>query len=322
MLAVYAASTDADRPLRGLTIGDRPDPAPPAGWTTVRLRAAGLNHHDVWTLRGVGVDPARLPMILGCEGAGVDELGREVIVHPVVGDAAAGNGDATLDPGWRLLSGEYDGTFADAVAVPAGNLVPKPAELSFEEAACLSGAWLTAYRMVFDRARLRPASTVLVQGAGGGVSTALVVLAAAAGHRVWVTGRSEARRDQALALGAAAAFPPGARLPDRVDAVFETVGLATWKHSVDVLRPGGTLVVAGATAGSLVPTDLRRVFYRQLSIVGSSLGTRAQLAELTRLCVDAGIRPAIGLRLPLQDARRGFEALMSGDVFGKVVFTR
>ena len=155
MLAVYAASQSADDPLSGLVVGERPDPAAREGWTTVSLRAAGLNHHDVWSLRGVGLPADRLPMILGCDGAGVDEAGNEVIVHAVV-PSDGWRGDETLDPRRTLLSELHDGTLAEKVAVPTTNLVPKPAGLSWEHAACLSTAWLTAYRMLFSNAGLTP----------------------------------------------------------------------------------------------------------------------------------------------------------------------
>jgi len=240
MFAVYASSFSADAPLDSLTVGERPEPQVPDGWTTVQVRAAALNHHDVWSLRGVGLREDALPMILGCDAAGVDEDGNEVVVHAVVSDPAW-SGDETLDPKRSLLSERHQGTFADRVAVPRRNLVPKPAGLSFEEAACLPTAWLTAYRMLFTQSGLRPGDTFLVQGAGGGVATALIKLGRAAGLRVYVTSRSEDKRSRALELGAHEAFESGARLPQRVDAVMETVGAATWSHSVKSLRPGGTI---------------------------------------------------------------------------------
>src|ERR687889_1986352 len=235
MIAAYAARIAKEDPLSGLEVGERPAPEVPDGWARVRLRAASLNHHDVWSLRGVGLAEDRLPMILGCDGAGVDEEGREVVVHAVIGDPAWKE-DETLDPKRSLLSERYQGTFADEVVVPRRNLVPKPATLSFEQAACLPTAWLTAYRMLFTRSGVAPGATVLVQGAGGGVSTALVALGSAAGYRMWVTSRDEARRARALELGADQAFESGARLPERVDAVMESVGRATWSHSAKALK--------------------------------------------------------------------------------------
>src|SRR5437763_7347347 len=280
MFAVTAARIDADDPLSGLELGDRPEPAAPDGWITVTVKAAALNHHDVWTLRGVGISEKQLPMILGCDAAGSDEDGNEVVVHSVIGDPDAGGGDETLDPRRSLLSERYDGTLAELVAVPRRNLVPKPAELSFEQAACLPTAWLTAYKMLFSRAGVRPGDTVLVQGAGGGVATAAIALGRAAGLRVWATSRHEQKRARAVALGAHDAFETGAKLPGKVDAVLESVGAATWQHSLRSVRPGGRVVVCGATSGYSVETDLPRVFFTQVDILGSTMGTRADLAGL------------------------------------------
>ncbi|WP_067490236.1 zinc-binding dehydrogenase [Actinomadura hibisca] len=321
MFAVTATRFDADDPLNGLTYGERPDPQAPEGWTTVTVKAAALNHHDLWSLKGVGLREDQLPMILGCDAAGVDEDGNEVIVHAVIGDPDRGDGDETLDPKRSLLSEVHDGTLAQKVAVPRRNLVPKPAELSFEEAACLPTAWLTAYRMVFGKAGLEPGSSVLVQGAGGGVATAAISLASAAGYRVYATSRSEDKRERALELGADQALESGARLPERVDAVIETVGEATWSHSLKSLRPGGRVVVSGATSGQVPPAELNRVFFLQLSVVGSTMGTRAQLDRLAKFLVKSGVRPRIDRVLPLERAAEGFAAMHEGDLFGKVVFT-
>ena len=321
MFAVTADRIDADDPLAGLAAGERADPSPPPGWTTVSVKAASFNHHDVWTLRGVGISADRLPIVLGCDAAGLDEDGNEVVIHAVVGDPEAGAGDETLDPSRSLLSERYDGTFADRVAVPRRNLLPKPACLSFAEAACLPTAYLTAYRMLFGKAGLQPGATVLVQGAGGGVATALILLGRAAGYRVWATSRSEVKRERAIELGADQAFPSGARLPERVDAVLETVGEATWAHSLRALKPGGTIVISGATSGSMPPADLSRVFFLQLSVIGSTMGTRDQLGRLLRFCEQTGVRPRIDRTLPLASAADGFAAMISGELFGKVVFT-
>jgi NADPH:quinone reductase-like Zn-dependent oxidoreductase len=320
VLAVFADKLDPDDPLSGLKIGERPEPEVPDGWTTVTVKATSLNHHDLWSLRGVGLPEDRLPMILGCDAAGLDPDGNPVIVHSVISDPDW-RGDETFDPKRSLLSERYPGTMAEQVAVPRRNVLPKPPELSFEEAACLPTAWLTAYRMLYTRGGVVPGITVLIQGAGGGVATAAVALASAAGARVWVTARSEEKRRQALALGADGAFESGTRLPERVDVVIETVGEATWAHSIRSLKPGGTLVVSGATTGDAPPAQLTRVFFLQLSVVGSTMGTRDELERLARLCVDRDVRPAIDRTLPLRDARQGFETMLSGEVVGKIVFT-
>ncbi len=321
MLAAYAASQSATDPLSGLVVGERPEPQVREGWARVTLRAAALNHHDVWSLKGVGLPADRLPMILGCDGAGVDDQGNEVLVHAVV--ASEGwRGDETLDPRRTLLSELHDGTLAEQVVVPAGNLVPKPEALSWESAACLSTAWLTAYRMLFTNSGVRPGGTVLVQGAGGGVATALIQLGAAAGYRVWVTSRDEERGRRALELGADRVFGSGERLPDRVDAVMETVGAATWSHSINSLRPGGTVVISGATSGDApARAELTKIFFKQLRVVGSTMGTREELASLASFVVQQGIEPVVDSVLPLAEARDGFARMVEGDVFGKVVFT-
>ncbi len=320
MRAVFVSSPSPDDPLSALEVGDRPEPEVPDGWTTVQVRAVSLNHHDLFSLRGVGLPQERMPMILGTDAAGLDEDGSEVVVHGVV--ASPGwTGDETLDPKRTLFSELHQGTMAERVAVPRRNLLPKPAELSFAEAACLPTAWLTAYRMLFVRSGLRPGQTVLVQGASGGVATALVVLGRAAGYRMWVTGRSEEKRTAALALGADQAFETGARLPERVDGVMETVGKATWSHSVKSLRPGGVIVTSGATTGFDPSAELNRVFFTQLSVVGSSMGTRDELESLVQLCRVTGVRPVVDVELPLERAREGFARMHEGRTAGKIVFT-
>jgi NADPH:quinone reductase-like Zn-dependent oxidoreductase len=258
-------------------------------------------------------------MILGCDAAGVDQDGNEVIVHGVITDG--GYADETVDPGRSLLSEKHQGTFAERVAVPARNLIPKPATLTWAEAACLPTAWLTAYRMLFTRSGLAPGQTVLIQGAGGGVSTALIMLARQAGFRVWVTSRDEAKGARAVELGAHEAFASGARLPEKVDVVMETVGAATWSHSLRSLKPGGRVVIAGATSGSQPPADLSRVFFLQLSVVGSTMGTREELERLVAMCEATGVRPLIDHVLPLARADEALRHVASGDLFGKIVLT-
>ena len=322
MFAVFAEKFSPDDPLSGLVVGERPDPEVPDGWTTVTVKAAALNHHDLWSLRGVGLREEALPMILGCDAAGVDEDGNGVLIHAVISDPAW-RGDETEDPRRSLLSERYPGTFADRVAVPRANLVPLPASLSYEEAACLPTAWLTAYRMLYVQGGLKPGQSVLVQGAGGGVATALITLARAGGLQVFATSRDEAKRAKALEIGAHATYKTGERLPDRVDAVMETVGAATWTHSLRSLRPGGTLVISGATSGPNPDnTELNRIFFLQLRVIGSTMGTSTELGRLVSFLDATGTKPLIDRTLPMSDAREGFAAMNSGDVFGKVVFTR
>jgi NADPH:quinone reductase-like Zn-dependent oxidoreductase len=319
MFAASAVAFSPDDPLSALRLGDHPEPIVPHGWVVVDVRATSVNHHDLWTLKGVGLSAERLPMILGCDAAGVDPEGNEVIVHGVITDG--GYADETVDPGRSLLSEKHQGTFAERVAVPARNLIPKPASMTWEQAACLPTAWLTAYRMLFTRSGLVPGQTVLIQGAGGGVSTALIMLARQAGFRVWVTSRDEAKGARAVELGAHEAFASGARLPEKVDVVMETVGAATWSHSLRSLKPGGRVVIAGATSGSQPPADLSRVFFLQLSVVGSTMGTRDELERLVAMCEATGVRPLIDHVLPLASADEALRHIASGDLFGKIVLT-
>jgi NADPH:quinone reductase-like Zn-dependent oxidoreductase len=319
MFAVTATHPSPDDPLAGLALGDHPDPSPPAGWEVVEVRAATLNHHDLWSLRGVGIAEDAFPVVLGCDAAGVAADGREVVVHSVVGSLEGG--DETLDPRRSILSEHHDGTFAERVAVPARNLVPKPESLSFAEAACLPTAYLTAYRMLFTRGDLRPGQRVLIQGAGGGVATAAILLARAAGLHVTVTSRDEDRLAAAVDLGAHEGVVSGQRVPRRVHAVMETVGEATWEHSLKAMEPGGRIVVSGATSGPNPPADLNRVFFKQLEVVGSTMGTREELVRLVGLLDATGVRPLIDDVLPLDEARTAFQRLAEGEVFGKLVLT-
>ncbi len=321
MRAAYAESINPDDPLAGLVVGERPDPEPPKGWTRIAVRAASLNHHDLWTLRGVGIGAEQLPMILGCDAAGIDEsTGAEVVVHAVV-NGPGWTGDDTLDPARKLLSEAPQGSLAEYVIVPEGNVVAKPAELSFAEAACLSTAWLTAYRMLFVKSGLRPGQTVLVQGASGGVASACIAMARAAGYRVFATARTEAKQAAALELGAHEAYAAGARLPDRVDAVMETVGDATWSHSARSLKPGGRIVVSGATSGFNPPAELNRFFFLQLQVIGSTMGTKAELRDLLAFLQATGLRPRIDRVIPLEQASEGLAAMAAGDLVGKIVLT-
>lgn len=312
MHAAYASMFDADNPLAALAVGERPEPVlPDPGWVIVQVRASSLNHHDLWSLRGVGLSPERLPMILGCDAAGIDPDGTEVVVYPVVADPA--------DPrGVSILSEHHQGTLAEQVAVPRANLVPKPAGMSFTDAACLPTAWLTAWRMLTTRGRMAEAEAVLVQGAGGGVATAAVAIAVAAGKRVYATSRSAAKRERIAALGATA-MEPGARLPERVGVVVETVGAATFEHSMKSAATGARIVVSGATAGHEPKVNLRRVFAMQLEILGTSMGTRDELADLLAFCQTHDVRPMVDTVYGFSQVTEAFARLHSGEVFGKVV---
>ena len=310
MRAAYASTVEPDDPLAALAVGDLPEPTPPDGWVTVDVRASSLNHHELWSLRGVGLPADRLPMILGCDAAGVDPDGNEVVVYAVVPDPG--------DPrGLSLLSERFPGTLADRVAVPAENLIPKPAGLSFADAACLPTAWLTAWNML-SRGRAGEAEAVLVQGAGGGVATAAVVLAVAMGKRVYATSREEWKRERVTALGATA-LAPGARLPERVGVVIESVGEPTFDHSMKSAAPEARIVVCGATGGHRAAVDLRRVFAMRLEILGATMGTAAELRALLEFLVEKDVRPVIDSTFGFSAVADAFARLHSGDVFGKVV---
>lgn len=321
MYAARARSQDPEDPLAGLCLEEVPQPQERPGWTKVRVRASSVNMHDVWTLRGVGHPADRLPITLGCDVAGTTADGRDVLVHPVFGDSDAGRGDVTLDPGRHLMSEQIDGTFAQWVLVPTSSLIDKPEWLSFEEAACLPVAWGTAYRMLFTRARVRAGDRVLVQGAGGGVAGAAIALSSAAGAVTYATSRSADKREYARGLGAKTAVETGGRLPERVDVVVETVGEVTWSHSMRALRPGGVIVIAGATTGDMPPAELTRIFYLQQSVLGSTGCTKPELEALLRMMEATGVRPHIDSVHPLADIHAAFSRMIEGDVLGKIVIT-
>ena len=322
MFAVYAHSVDPENPLDVLTVGEIVEPQTPTDWVTVNVKSASLNHHDIWSLKGQALKADRVPMILGSDAAGITDDGREVVVHAVIGETQNVGGkvlDETLDMRRTLLSELYPGTLAERVRVPLQNLLDKPSSISFEEASCLPTAYLTAYRMLAKRSNTQPGDTVLIQGAGGGVATAAIVLGKALGLTVWATSRDENKRSFATGLGADEVFESNAKLPGKVDAVIETVGEATWSHSLRSLRPGGTIVVSGATSGAMPPADLNRIFFLQLSINGSTMGSRNDFVELLDLLERTNTRPVIDRVLPMTDARVAFESMLQGDVQGKLV---
>ncbi|HEY1619881.1 MAG TPA: zinc-binding dehydrogenase [Streptosporangiaceae bacterium] len=323
MLAAYASKPSPDDPLAGLDVGEQPEPSVPAGWVRVRMRAASLNMHDVITLRGVRLRPDQFPMILGCDGAGVLDDGTEVVILPSV-NAPGWAGEERLDPDRTMLTEHYQGSFAQLVAVPARNVVPKPASVSFAEAACTGTAWLTAYRMLFVSARLRPGTSIAVQGRLGSISVALVRLGAAAGMRVWVAGTGVATA--AGRLGAAGTFDPADGPPAPVDAVFDAgTDEAEWSHAVPWLRPGGTIVCGGNRSGrsragySMSALDLLMTI--EGALVGSGRGTRDDLTALLAFLDRAGVRPGVARELPLERAREALAAMAAGATSGKIVLT-
>jgi NADPH:quinone reductase-like Zn-dependent oxidoreductase len=216
-----------------------------------------------------------------------------------------------------LLSEHFPGTLAERVWVPRENLIPKPAGLSFVDAACLPTAWLTAWNMLTTRGRVDEVEAVLVQGAGGGVATAAVVLAVAMGKRVYATSREEWKRERITALGATA-LESGSRLPERVGLVIEPVGAPTFEHSMKSSRPEARIVVCGATGGHQATVDLRRVFAMRLEILGATMGSAADLRALLDFLVAQDVRPVIDSTYGFSAVADAFARLYSGEVFGKV----
>ncbi|WP_432906682.1 zinc-binding dehydrogenase [Micromonospora matsumotoense] len=313
MRAAHVLTPCADDPVGALRVGDLDAPAAPPGWVDVDVRAGALNMHDLWTLRGVGTAPHDGPRVIGSDAAGVAG-GRDVIVYPVLPTAPNGR----TVPHATLLPDVGYGVLAERIVVPAAHLVPKPARLSWAEAASLPTAWLTAYRMLFTRAAVAPGQVVLVQGAGGGVATAAISLAVAAGATVMVTSRSPAKRERALALGAAVALDSGARTPELADIVVETVGPATFAHSTRATRAGGTIVVCGGTSGFTAELDLPRLFAREISVHGATMGTLDEFVALVGFVDTHRVRPAVDSVVDLADIRVQAGRMLAGAGFGKL----
>lgn len=324
MFAVYVEKPNSTDPLSALIVGERPDPVVPEGWVRVKMSIASLNWHDILTLSGTGRAIGRFaafPMILGCDGIGTLDDGTEVAVYPVLG-TPDWKDDETLDPQRRVFSEMDQGSFADYMVVPRRNVVPLPKNLPRIPAAVLGASFLTAYRMMFTRVRLRPGQTILVQGASGGVATALIQLGRAVGLRVWATGRSDEKRTMAERLGAHRTFASNEKLPEQVDAVFDPVGKVTFQHSMDSVRTGGTIVVCGVVTGARPEIDLARIFVEQITVTGVFAGTRTEFRDLINFVAESGIEPQVGMVLPMTDAAEGFRVMWEGKVPGKIVFTR
>jgi zinc-binding alcohol dehydrogenase/oxidoreductase len=294
-----------------------PDPAPGPGEVLVELRAASLNHLDVWVRQGRPSVPK--PRILGADGAGVlAGTGERVVINP--GLAHEG--------GIHVLGEHRDGTHAELVAVPRSAVHPIPDGLSFEEAAAFPLVFETAYRMLVTKARLAPGEWVLAWGIGSGVSTAALAIAKALGARVVVTSSSAEKRRRALELGADEALDHGAEdVPARVreltgggaHVVVEHVGEATWQRSLASARPGGRVVVCGATTGPNPPAALHRIWWRELQVLGSTMGTAEDFAGAYALVASGRARPVVDSVFPLAEARAAHERLERGEQLGKIV---
>jgi NADPH:quinone reductase-like Zn-dependent oxidoreductase len=292
MFAVYAASPNLDNPLASLVVGERPEPQVPPGWVRVKVSHASLNRHDLFTLRGITAheDPISFPMILGNDGTGMLDDGTPIVIYPVMG-SDDWRDDETLDPHWHIFSEKVPGTFADYVAVPKRNAIPLPEGISALDASVLGTAWLTAYRALFTKSSLVPGETLLVQGASGGMATALIKLGRAAGFEVWATSRTAKGRALAEKLGAHCTFDSNEKLPRKVQAVIDNIGPTSWEHSIASVARGGTLVITGVTTGLEAPLPLLPMLSEQLTVCGSIMGTRQDMKNLISFIVGTGIKP-------------------------------
>ena len=260
-------------------------------------------------------------MILGNDGAGTLDDGAPVVIYPVIG-SDDWRGDETLDPHWHIFSEFAQGTIADYVAVPKRNAIPLPDGISALDASVLGTAWLTAYRALFTKSRIQPGQTLLVQGASGGMSKALIQMARAAGVETWVTSRSPEGRALGERLGARRTFGQNEKLPRRVDVVVDNIGKVTWEHSLQSVRAGGTVVTLGVTTGNDPSANLMRLFSEKITVMGSIMGTLEEMNNMIRLVIDAGIKPEIGVVMPMEEAKEAILAMVEGRTHGKTVFTR
>jgi zinc-binding alcohol dehydrogenase/oxidoreductase len=307
---------------------DVADPVAGDGEVLIRLRAASLNHLDLWVRKGLPSVPK--PRILGADGAGVVEALGEGVDGVAVGDAVVINPGLAHDSRVTVLGEHTDGTHAELIAVPAANVYPIPDGLGFEEAAAFPLVFLTAYRMLVTRARVAEGEWVLVWGAGGGVGTAAFSIARALGARTIVTSSSEEKLERLRELGADAALDHGkVDVPAEVkeltgggaDVVIEHVGEATWQRSLASARPGGRIVVCGATSGPNPPAALHRVWWKELTIYGSTMGTKEDFEGVYELVASGRVRPIVDKVFPLAEAAAAHERLEESAQFGKVVLT-
>lgn len=324
-----------------VAVGDRPIPVRGPGEVLVRLRAATVNRVDLYMRdSGAGITHA-LPMVMGLDGAGVIEqvdanerslrVGEKVVLHPGIGCGRCEfclRGRDTLCTSMRLLGEHRDGTFAEFVSLPARNVFAMSEGLSFAEAAALGVNHTTAWSMLHGKARTQPGETVLIFGIGGGVSLAAMQLAKLAGARTLVTSREPAKLERALALGADAAIDGRGDVVRQVmaategrgvDIVIENVGAAVWQAAMKSLVRGGRLVTCGATTGDQPPADIRRIFIRQLQILGSTLGDLGEFQSMLTLVQRSGLKPVIDSEFALDDVHGALSRLESGRQFGKVV---
>ncbi len=301
-----------------------PDPEPGPSEVLVELKAAGLNRRDL--LVRSGIYPFPLPLIPGSDGSGIRrDTGEEVVIFCGLG---WGDREDAPAPGFEVLGGPRDGTYAELVSLPGENLFPKPATLSWEEAAAFPLAALTAYRGLFTRGQLQAGETVLALGAGSGVSTFVVQLAVQAGARVLVTSSSEDKIERAKELGAQGGvnytttedWPAAVAELGPIDLVLDSVG-STWQQSLDAARPGGRVVVFGGTGGTEAALQVRPLYFKQQSLLGTQLGSPRDFEALLRMLEDATWRPVIDSVTPLAEAEKALARMESGEHFGKLVLS-
>jgi NADPH:quinone reductase-like Zn-dependent oxidoreductase len=313
-----------------LVLEEAPDPVAGPGEILVRLHASALNHLDVWIRKGLPSVPK--PRILGADGAGVVAALGEDVTGFAEGDRVVINPGVEAARGAIHVIGEHgDGTNAQLIAVPATNVYPIPGDLSFEEAAAFPLVFETAYRMLVTRAALRADEWVLLWGIGGGVSTAGLAIAKALGARTIVTSSSDAKLERARELGAdvtvnhrdgdVKAAVKEATAGNGADVVVDHVGEATWRTSLDVAASGGRITVCGATTGPNPPAALHRVWWKQLSILGSTMGTREDFEGAYALIADGRVRPVLDEVVALSEIRAAHARLEAGEQLGKIVLS-
>jgi NADPH:quinone reductase-like Zn-dependent oxidoreductase len=320
-------------PVDNFRLEEVPDPSPKAGEVVVRLRAAALNHRDLWISRNKYPNIS-LPALLGSDGAGqvsgmgegVEGLriGQDVVINPSLD---WGSDDRVQGDRFRILGMPDQGTFAELIAVPAENVVAKPAGLSFEQAAAIPLAGLTAYRAVVTKARVRSGETVLVTGIGAGTATLAMQFSLALGARVFVTSGSEAKLEEARKLGAKGGvdykdpeWPTRLReLAGPPDVVIDSAGGEGFAHAVELLRPGGRLVTFGATTGPVPSLNVFHLFWKQLQLLGTTMGTAAEFSAMLELVEDRGIRPVVDRTFPLAEAPEALRRMEQAGQFGKIV---
>jgi NADPH:quinone reductase-like Zn-dependent oxidoreductase len=318
MRGAWAASGNMEDPLSDLRNDVWRIPQVPEGWIRVKVVAASLNYHDIFTLRGIGMFPLTFPLILGNEAAGTLDDGTEVVVYPVMGNPDF-DGEITHDPDRHVLGEKTQGSLAEFVIVPEGNVIKKPKNVSFETASVLGIVWLTAYRMLFVRSGLKKGQKMLVQGSTGGVATALIQLGRAAGMTVWCTGRTEEKRRIAMQLGAHRTFATGEQLPEQVAAVFDMSGEQTFKHSMESVGTGGTIVSCGMHSGAFAQVDLMKLFTQEINIHGTYAGNREDFEALIKFVSENEIKPLVQDVLPLERAGEGLKMILEGTAKGKVI---